>query len=65
MNPSRSPLPPKRPYCQPLNYPEYVKDVDPNAHVKVFKVAIKTNGETNDAEIVNLFSFTLKDNASN
>ncbi len=38
-----------------------MKDVDPDAHVRMFKVAIRTNGETNDAKIINLFSFTLKD----
>jgi len=65
MNPNRSPLLPKRPYCWPLNYVEYAKDVDPNAHVKAFKVAIKTNGETNDAEIVNLFSFNFGNIVSN
>jgi len=42
-------LPPNKPYRWPLNYLEYVKDFDPNAHVKVFKVAIRTNSETNDA----------------
>jgi hypothetical protein len=38
-----------------------VKDYNPNVHVKVFKVSIRTNGETNDAKIINLFSFTFKD----
>jgi hypothetical protein len=47
-NPSRPPL--------PLNYPAYVKDSDPNVHVKVFKVAIRTNGETKNAKIVNMFT---------
>jgi hypothetical protein len=42
-----------------------VKDVDPNAHVRMFKVVIRANGEINDAEIINLFSFTLKDTMSN
>jgi len=42
-----------------------VKDFDPNAHVKVFKVAIKTNGEIKNAKIVNIFNFTLKDIISN
>ncbi len=65
MNPSRPPLPPNRPSHRQLNYPKYVKDVDPNAHVKVFKVVIKANGETNDEEIVNLFSFSLRDTVSN
>jgi hypothetical protein len=38
-----------------------VKVFDLNVHVKVFKVAIRSNGETKDAEIVNLLSFTFKD----
>jgi hypothetical protein len=37
-----------------------VKDSNPNAHVRIFKAAIKANGEIEDAEIINLFSFTLK-----
>ncbi len=65
MNLSKPPLPPNMFYCQPLNYLEYVKDSDPNVHVKVFKVAIIANGETNDAEIINLFNFTFKDIMSN
>jgi hypothetical protein len=65
MNPGRLPLPPIRPYHRPLNYPKYVKDFDPDAHVKVFKVAIKANGETEYAEIVHMFTFTLKDIVSN
>jgi hypothetical protein len=60
MNPSKPPLPPKRPYCWPLNYLEYVKDFDPYAHVKVFIVAIRANSEIDDAKIVNMFNFTLK-----
>ncbi len=46
---SRPPLPPNKPYCQSFNYPEYVKDFDPDAHVKIFEVAIKANSETNVA----------------
>jgi hypothetical protein len=61
MNSSRTPLPPNKPYCWPLNYLEYVKDSNLDAHVRVFKVAIKANGETDDVEIVNLFNFTFKD----
>jgi hypothetical protein len=38
-----------------------VKDSNPNVHVMVLKASIKTNGETKDAEIVNLFCFTLRD----
>jgi len=53
------PLAPNRPYYRPLNYLEYVKDFDVDAHVKVFKFAIIAKSETNDAKIVNLFSFTI------
>jgi hypothetical protein len=53
------------PYHRPFNYPEYVKDSNSNAYVRVFKVAIKANGETKDVQIVNLFSFTLRDIVSN
>jgi hypothetical protein len=60
-NPGTPPLPPNRPYCQSLNYPNYVLDADLDVHVKVFKVAIKANGEIDDAKIVNLFSFTFRD----
>jgi hypothetical protein len=38
-----------------------VKEFNPNAHVIVVKANIKANGETKDAKIDNLFSFTLKD----
>jgi len=58
---SRPPLPLNIPYCWPLNYPKYVKDFDPYVHVRVFKVAIIANIETNDAKIDNLVSFTLRD----
>ncbi len=53
VNPRSQPLPPNRPYHWPLNYPKYVKDSDPNAYVKIFKVAIKANSETNDVKIIN------------
>jgi hypothetical protein len=61
MNLNRPPLPPNMPFHQPFNYLEYVKDFDLDAHVKVFKVAIIANGEIDDAYILNLFNFTLKD----
>jgi hypothetical protein len=65
VNLSKRPLPPNMPYFLPLNYPKYVKDLDPCVHVRVFKVAIKANGETEDAKIVNLFCFTFRDIVSN
>ncbi len=51
----------KLPYKK-LQYPTYVIDIDSNAHIKVFKKAIKDNGETVEFDIINLFGFTLKDN---
>jgi hypothetical protein len=65
MNPSKRPLPPNKPYRQPLNYLKYVEDFDLNVHVKVFKVAIRANGEREDAKIVNMFSFTFINIVSN
>jgi hypothetical protein len=61
MDLGRPPLPPNKPYCRPLNYPEYVKDFDPNTNVIVFKATIRANGETKDVEIINLFSFKVRD----
>jgi hypothetical protein len=46
MNPCRPPLPQNKPYRRPFNYSKYVKNSNPNAHVRVFKIAIKANGET-------------------
>jgi hypothetical protein len=63
VNQGKPPLPPNRPYHQPLNYPKYVKDSNPNAHVRVFKVAIRIKDETKDAIFVYI-SFTLKDTLS-
>jgi hypothetical protein len=36
---------------RPLNYLEYKKDYDLDAHVQVFKAIIKINNETVDEEI--------------
>jgi hypothetical protein len=47
-----------------LQYPIYVKDNDLDAHIKVFKKAIKVNGEIVEADIINLFGFTFRDNIS-
>jgi hypothetical protein len=54
-----------RPCRRPLKYHEYKKDSNMDVHVKVFKATIKTNGETINEEITNMFNFKLKDNASN
>ncbi len=52
--------PTTKPYMK-LQYSTYVKDTDRDAHIRVFKKAIKANGETMEADIINLFGFTLKD----
>jgi len=36
-----------------------MKDIDLDAHIKVFKKTIKTNGETLELDIINLFGFIL------
>jgi hypothetical protein len=38
VNPSKPPLPPNMLYRRPLNYLEYAKDSNLNAHARVFKV---------------------------
>jgi hypothetical protein len=50
----------KLPYKK-LQYPTYVKDIDLNVHIKVFKKAIKINDEMVEADIINLFGFTIRD----
>ncbi len=55
MNPCKPPLPQNKPYHRPLNYPKYMEDFDPNAHVRVFKATIKANGETKDVDIVKFY----------
>ncbi len=42
---------------QKLQYPTYMKDTNPNTHIKVFKKAIRINGEIVEADIINLFGF--------
>jgi hypothetical protein len=50
----------KLPYRK-LQYPTYVKNTNLDAHIKMFKKAIKTNGEIVEIDIINLLGFTLKD----
>ncbi len=44
-----------------LPYPIYIATIDPNTHVQVFQKVIQANDEKNDANIVNLFCFTVRD----
>jgi hypothetical protein len=46
--------------CKKLQYPIDVKDINLNAHIKVFKKTIKTNGQTMEANIINMFGFILR-----
>ncbi len=64
MDPNRPPLPPSKPYRQLLNYLEYVKNSNQDAHVKNFKATIRTNGETKDENFVNLLNITLRNTLS-
>jgi hypothetical protein len=41
-----------------------MKDIDPDACIRVFKKAIRTNGKIVEVDIINLFGFTLRDNIS-
>jgi hypothetical protein len=54
-----------RPNKVALKYPNFKKDVDPNVHVKVFNSILKTNVETSEKYIINVFSYMLKDITSN
>jgi hypothetical protein len=47
-----------------LQYPIYVINTDPDAHIRILKKAIKTIGEMMKVDIINLFGFTLRDNIS-
>ncbi len=53
----------KLPYMK-LQYPTYVNDIDPIVHIRVFKKAIKGNGDTVEVSIMNLFGFILRDSIS-
>jgi hypothetical protein len=48
-----------------LQYPTYVKDINLDAHIRVFKKAIKPNGEIVEVDIINMFGFTFRDSISN
>jgi hypothetical protein len=52
----------KQPNCmyKKLQYPTDVKDLDPNAHIKILKKAIKDNGETMEVDLINMFGFIFK-----
>jgi hypothetical protein len=47
-----------------LKYLDFKKDVDLDAHVKVFNSAIKANAKSSEEYIINVFSYMLRDMAS-
>jgi hypothetical protein len=44
-----------------LQYPTSVKDIDLDAHYRIFKKTIKANGEMVEINIINIIGFILKD----
>jgi hypothetical protein len=44
-----------------FKYPDFKKDVDLDAHVRVFNSIIKINTETSKEYIINAFSYMQKD----
>jgi hypothetical protein len=47
-----------------LKYPDFKKDIDLNAHVKMFNFVVKANVETFKEYIINVFSYMLRDMTS-
>jgi hypothetical protein len=45
-----------------FKYPNFKKDVDLDVHVKVFNSIVKVNVKTSEKFIINVFSYTLRDN---
>ncbi len=43
-----------------LKYLDFIKDVDPNVHVRVFNFEIKANAKTSKEYIINVFRYTLR-----
>jgi hypothetical protein len=54
-----------RPNRVALKYPDFKKDVDLDAHVKMFNSVVKTNAKTFEICIINAFNYTPKDTTSN
>jgi len=53
-----------RPNKVVFKYPNFKKDVDLVAHVRVFNSIVKTNAKTSEKYIINVFNYMLKDMAS-
>jgi hypothetical protein len=50
-----------KPNMATLKYPNFKKDVDQDAHVRMFNYVVKTNVETSEKYIINVFSYMLRD----
>jgi hypothetical protein len=48
-----------------FKYPEFKKDVDLDAHVRMFNSIMKANAKTFEEYIINAFNYMLRDIASN
>jgi hypothetical protein len=54
-----------RPNKVALKYLDFKKDVDPNAHVKMFNSTIKANAEISEEYIINAFNYMLRNTTLN
>ncbi len=54
-----------RPNKVTLKYHDFKRDVNLNVHVKVFNYIVKTNAETFEEYIINVFNYTLKNTTLN
>jgi hypothetical protein len=50
-----------RPNRVAFKYPNFKKDVDPDAHVKVFNYVVIINEKNSEEYIINAFSYMLRD----
>ncbi len=50
-----------RPNKVVFKYPNFKKDVDLDAHVKVFNYVVKGNAKSSKKYIINAFSYMLRD----
>jgi hypothetical protein len=53
-----------RPNMVVFKYPNFEKDVDPNAQVIMFSSVVKINAKTSEEYIINVFSYMLRNMAS-
>jgi hypothetical protein len=58
-------VPMDRPYQSTLKYLDDNKYANPNAHVRVFNVIVRENGETFEEYLTNAFFYTLRKTTSN